>query len=167
MAGAIRAGVATRSRQQEGTRREGRSWPPGAPRSSGVKMRSGRRAEQRPGGGRYLKHRPPLGPCRPLDQTRPAQIGRGPRSAVVPVRRTRDRGAASLGLIGECPPAVEDPGNLAGALAHRSGRNRVLAWGETPRGRGPASFEMCVPPSSLSPPPLPLSSPCVGFDLPA
>ena len=54
------------------------------------------------------------------------------------------RGAASLGLIGECPPAVEDPGNLAGALAHRFGRNRVLAWGETPRGRGPASFEMCV-----------------------
>jgi len=56
----------------------------------------------------------------------------------------RERGAASLGLIGERPPAVEDPGNLAGALALRSGRNRVLAWGETPLGRGPASFEMCV-----------------------
>ena len=85
--------------------------------------------------------------------------------SVVTVRRTRERGAASLGLIDERPPTIEDPRNLAGALALRSGQNRVLAWGETPRGRGPASFEMCVPPSL--PPPLPLSSPCVGFDLPA
>jgi len=56
--------------------------------------------------------------------------------SVVPVRRTRERGAASLGLIGECPPAVEDPGNLAGALALRSGRNRVLAWGRDAPGPG-------------------------------
>ena len=45
---------------RRGPRREGRSWPPGASWSSGVTMRGGRRAEQRPGGGRYLKHRPPL-----------------------------------------------------------------------------------------------------------
>ena len=116
-----------------------------------------------------MKHRPPLGalPSVGYNTSGTAQPWTAVSGSVVTVRRTRERGAASLGLIGECPPAVEDPGNLAGALALRSGRNRVLAWGETPRGRGPASFEMCVPPSSLSPPPLPLSSPCVGFDLPA
>ena len=41
----------------------------------------GRRAKQRPGGGRYLKHRPPLGPCRPLDQAPAVEIGRGLWSA--------------------------------------------------------------------------------------
>ena len=159
--------VSPRGHGRRGPGREGRSWPSGVPRSSGVTMRGGRRAEQRPGGGRYLKHRPPLGalPSVRSNTSGPDRAWTGISGSVVPVRRTRERGAASIGLIGERPPAVLDPGNLTGALALRSGRNRVLAWGETPRGRGPASFEMCVPPSS--PPPLPLSSPCVGFDLPA
>ena len=46
---------------------------------------------------------------------------------VVPVRLARERGAASLGLVGEQQAAVEDPGNLAEALAIRSGRKRLLA----------------------------------------
>ena len=84
--------VSPRGHGRRGPGREGRSWPPGAPRSSGVTRRGGWRAEQRPGGGRYLKHRPPLGPCLPLDQTRAAQIGRGPRSAARSPRQA-DTGA--------------------------------------------------------------------------
>ena len=48
------------------------------------------------------------------------------------VRRARELDAASLGPVGERPPGVEDPGNLAGALTIRSGRKHVLAWGDAP-----------------------------------
>ena len=48
--------------------------------------------------------------------------------------RPRRAVAASLGLVvGECPPGVEGPGNLAGALAIHSGQKRVCWPGETPR----------------------------------
>jgi len=39
----------------------------------------------------------------------------------------RERGAASLGLVGESPPAVEDPENLDGALEIRPARCRAPA----------------------------------------
>jgi len=48
-------------------------------------------------------------------------------SSVVLFRWARERSAASRGLVGECPAAVEDPGDLSGALAIRSGRKRLLA----------------------------------------
>ena len=44
-------------------------------------------------------------------------LGR-PRQA----RRARERGATLLGLVRECPPAVEDTGNLAGSSLKTSER---------------------------------------------
>ena len=72
--------------------------------------------------------------------------------SVVPVSLARERGAVSLGLVGERPPAVEDP--KTSPELSRSVLGEIVCWPgeETPRARGPASFEMCVPPSS--PPPL-------------
>ena len=70
-----------------------------------------------------MKHRPPLGalPSVRSNTSGPDRAWTGVSGSVVPVRRTRERGAASLGLIGERPPTIEDPRNLAGALALRSG----------------------------------------------
>jgi len=46
---------------------------------------------------------------------------------VVLFRWARERGAASLGLVGERPAAVEDSGALAEALAISYGRKSLLA----------------------------------------
>jgi len=127
--GAIRAGVATWSRE-EGT------WTEGAPRSSGVTMRGGRRAEQGPGGGRYLKHRPPLGALLPVRSRTSGSDGAltlvSDWFVLVP-RQAAPQGVDFRGeLVGECAPAVEYPGNLAGALALRSGmENMVSANGDS------------------------------------
>ena len=53
---------------------------------------------------------------------------------VVPVMLVRERSAA-----GERPAAVEDPRNVAGALAIRSGRKGLLAWGDDAPAAGLAS----------------------------
>jgi len=128
--------VSPRGHGRRGPGREGRSWPPGAPRSSGVTMRGGQRAEQRPRGGRYLKHRPPPGslPYFRSSMSGPDPVLTSVSGRVVPVMLVRERSAA-----GERPAAVEDPRNVAGALAIRSGRKRLLAWGDDAPAAGLAS----------------------------
>ena len=68
-------------------------------------------------GGRYFKYRPPLGLLEPLDQTRASPMGRGLRQGLSRPPQAglgrRERDAALPGLVGEGPPAIEDPRNLA------------------------------------------------------
>ena len=71
-AGAIRAGVVTRLPEEEGPVRKGWwSWGAAELRRAAEADNQGRTASETTSrGGRYLKHRPPLRPCRPLDQAR-------------------------------------------------------------------------------------------------
>ena len=88
-----------------GPGRKGR-WSWGAAelrRAAEADDQGGRRAKRRPGGGRYFKHRPPLGPCRPLDQAPASQIGCGLWSAARSYSSGGRGSAASLGLFGEAP----------------------------------------------------------------
>ena len=144
----------------------GRSWGAAALRRAAEADVPGQTArETTSGGGRYLKHRPPLGSLGAIgsDTSVPDQALTTVSNSVV-LRQAGARRCSGSSASARRPSRTPKP--------RRSSRAPFWAkpcacLGETPRGRGTASFEMCVPPSSLSPPPLPLSSPCVGFDLPA
>ena len=80
-----------------------------------------------------------LGLLEPSDQTRASPMGRGlrqglgrpPQAGLGP----RERDAALLGLVGEGPPAIEDPRNLAlaaGKLREVHAARHVAVFGRPP-----------------------------------
>ena len=126
-----------------GPGRKGR-WSWGAAelrRAAEADDQGGRRAKRRPGGGRYFKHRPPLGPCRPLDQALASQIGCGLWSAARSyssggrgsaarraVARARRRGAQWRWRTPEISPELS-----------RSVLGEGVCWPEETTARRPAS----------------------------
>ena len=135
MAGAIRAGVATRSRE-EGT------WTRGAVLASWGAAELRRDDEGRTTSGTtstgWMVFETPSTPGS-LPYFRSSTSGPDPvltsvSGRVVPVMLVRERSAA-----GERPATVEYPRNVAGALAIHSGRKRLLALGDDAPAAGLAS----------------------------
>ena len=126
--------VSPRSHGRRGPGREGRSWPPGAQRSSGVTMRG---ASGTTSTGWTVFETPSTPGSLPYFRSimsGPDPVLTSVSGRVVPVMLVRERSAA-----GERPAAVEDPRNVAGAIAIRSGRKRLLAWGDDAPAAGLAS----------------------------
>jgi len=122
-----------------------------------------------------LKHRPPLGPCRPLDQAPAVEIGRGLWSAA-PSSSSGGHGSAARRRAGSSASARR-PSRIPETFLELSPSvlGERVCWPEETAPRRPAScldLERCVPPAvspSTPPPPppglppqqvAPLVSPC-------
>ena len=122
-----------------------------------------------------MKHRPPLGPCRPLDQAPAVEIGRGLWSAA-PSSSSGGHGSAARRRAGSSASARR-PSRIPETFLELSPSvlGESVCWPEETAPRRPAScldLERCVPPAvspSTPPPPppglppqqvAPLVSPC-------
>ena len=107
-----------------------------------------------------MKHRPPLGPCRPLDQAPAVEIGRGLWSAA-PSSSSGGHGSAARRRAGSSASARR-PSRIPETFLELSPSvlGERVCWPEETAPRRPAScldLERCVPPavSPSTPPPPP------------